>query len=307
MGNKYFNEISIRSMNLSDIEKENISKIEINKLTNLNDLEIELLFTNPVIGVTANGSQIYRPINQTFRHNQEMIFAGCSQTHGDHIAPPLAKNGNHEQIWGFLVAKKMGYDAINLGVGAEGAYRIVQRLFGHFSYYGNPKTLLCLFPDMYRFISPKDDINMIAKRPYGTYKFLEGTFHAGGDVNDIPSFSKKPHKKEDVISPFVPIFYNIQAINMLEQYCKSSGINLIWGSWDPNTNRIIRTMRSHDLNLFRYYINLDDNGASWDEKECHLELYNKYPSLYAAGIDGQHMGMHRHAHIAETFIKKLNK
>lgn len=293
MSNKYFNSAKFKK-GFDDLKK-------------LTDMEIELLLTDTPGDKLVRVNNIYRPIDQEFKQNQDMIFAGCSQTHGDHICPPLAINGSHEQIWGFLVAKELNLDSINLGVGADSIYRIVQRLIAHFKVYGNPKMLLCLFPDPYRFFSPIDKDNLIGKRPYGTFSFLEATFHGDRDVNELPKFSKKPYNKEDVIPKIIPIFFNIQSIHMIEQYCKSSGIKFLWGSWDKDTNIIVKQVKVNDTNVFNNFIDLDEDAIDWNTIDCHKQIYDKYPSLYSMGIDNQHMGMHRHAHIAEKLIKEIQK
>lgn len=302
--NKYFNDQTFKSLN---VNKEFEPHCELFDLEDLYNMEVELLLLNPLVPQDSEKNPIYRPPTQIFKNNQELIFAGCSQTHGDHICPPLAKNGSHEMIWGFRVAKDLGLDAINLGIGAEGIYRIVQRLISHFKHYGNPKTLLCLFPDPYRFTSPKDKKNLIGKFTSGTYEFLEGTFHTANDVQSIPAFAKRPYVKEEVISRMIPLFFNMQAVHVLEQYCDSSGIKFLWGSWDPNTNRIAKAMRYYNKDNFKYFIDLDENGVDWKTTDCHKEIYDQYPTLFEVGIDSQHMGMHRHAHIAESFKKVLQK
>ncbi len=301
--NKYFNEKIFEKFKIGKYNK------DFDYLKNLTNIDIELLFLNLPVDQNLKGEKepIYRPAVQEFKKNQEMIFSGCSQTHGDHICPPLVKSGSHEQIWGFLVAKKMNLDAINLGIGAEGIYRIIQRLISHFEAYGNPKTLLCLFPDPYRFTSPRDSDNLTANRPSGTYPFLQGTFHGSMDVKDLPLFSKKPYKKEEVIPKMIPLFFNMQSLNMIEQYCKSSGIKFLWGSWSDETNQLIKAIKAHHSTAFPSFVDLDKNIIDWKSIECHSDIYNKYPSLYSSGIDGWHMGMHRHAHIAESFIEVLSK
>ena len=304
--NQYFNESMLKSIGISFERDGHWYESELKDLIPLLNMEVELLLTNPFVEESKNHS-IYRPENQIFKKDQELVFAGCSQTHGDHISPPLAKQGDHNQIWGFLVAEALGLDAVNLGVGAEGCYRIVQRLFGYFATYGNPKTLICLFPDMYRLTTPKDENNLVALKPYGTFKFLEGTFHSAQNIRSTPQFSKKPYKKEDVISRFVPLFFNIQAIHMLDQYCKSSGIKFMWGSWDPTTNAMVRLMKAGGSKSFKSYVDLDKHSVNWEDVDCHKEIYDKYPDLYLNGIDGQHMGMHRHAHIAEGFAERFSQ
>jgi hypothetical protein len=304
--NMYFNRDVFGDMDISFELGSPHYGSELEDFLSMWDKDIELLMLNKSMSQKDfKNNPIYRPVEQEFKRNQELIFSGCSQTHGDHISPPLVEDGSHKQIWGFLVAEELSLDAINLGVGAEGVYRIIQRLYAHFRDYGAPKTVLCLFPDLYRFTSPRDPENLLGAKPAGTYAFLEGTFHSRYNAYPLPEYSKKPYKKEEVMSRLVPLFYNIQAISMFEQYCDAAGIKFIWGSWDMNTNIIIEKMKEYNFNHFKYFINLDKDGIDWNDTNCHKGIYDLYPKVYAYGIDKQHMGMHRHAHIAKHFVEKI--
>jgi hypothetical protein len=66
-------------------------------------------------------------------------------------------------------------------------------------------------------------------------------------------------------------------------------------------------MKMHNSKSFSGFIDLDKGSVDWKTTDCHKDIYDKYPKLYSVGIDGQHIGMHRHAHIAENFIEELQK
>lgn len=247
---------------------------------------------------TQNG---YSKDYQDFQNNQELIFSGCSQTNGEHISLPMVENGDCTKIWGFQVANYFKMSSINLGLAGESIYTIVQKLFAHFNKYGNPKILLCLFPDPYRLTLPRDNEILISKN-INKDAIIETSY----SDNQRPAFSKKPHYKEHVMSDLIPIWLNMQSIIMLEQYCKSSNIKFIYGSWSEETESLIK---NSNLTRLTYSNFLDLNSKSWTEESlnCHLDLKNKYTNIFDFGIDGKHMGIHRHTHIAELFIKELSK
>ena len=290
--NDYFNDLVFNNLN--------ITNLDMNSLKSLSNRDIEELITNPLVKQSHGNHQ---PSNQTFKNNQEIIFTGCSETQGYYVCGSKEEN-MHKHIWGFVLSGKLGFDSINLGIGGQGAYRIIQRLFSHFKEYGNPKNLFCLFPDPYRFTSPKDNEILVTRSADTGNNFLQSTHHGYKYVKNGIQFIKKPFFKEDVIPKNFPLFFNFQAISTLEQYCQSSGINLLWGSWDPNTNDIVKIIKSHNENEFKSFVDLSFNDFHIADKECHSELYNEKPEIYTYGLDKKHMGIHAHRHIADKFFKE---
>lgn len=293
--NKYFNEQSLGKA--KDLNP------DIKILTSLSDKEVELMFMNPLVSQQYMG---HRPFIQEFKNNQELIFAGCSETQGHYICEGNDSNEMYKKIWGFVFAKELNLDPINLGIGGESAYRIIQRLFGHFKEYGNPKNLVCLFPDPYRLTVPKQEYFLIAKKPYAG-NFLQNTHHNYPTVESNIRYVKKPFFKEDVIAPMVPSFLNFQAISTLEQYCNQSGINFMWGSWHEDTNVIIKIINENTNSYYKNFVNVSHNSYKVKDTHCHEELYKESGDLYESGSDNFHLGTHGHTHIAEKFIKEYKK
>jgi hypothetical protein len=280
--------------------------------------EEEILFI--VSGDDGVRKTRHRPQNQEFKNNQDLIFSGCSQTHGDHISPPLVKDGNHEKIWGFLVSDHLKVDATNLGVLGYSAYSIVNSLLYHFSIYGNPQVLMCLFPDLWRFQGPKDKgikpTNLKKKDDVIQRSFHEPEYQAFG--SEMPQYSKSPHFLQEILPPAYPLYYNLQSMLLLEQYCKSNNIKYVYATWHTNSEQVI--LESKELykkhRQKEIYTNfITTNCGDWNDYSpefknnltCHKELQKSYPNLFEIGYDKLHMGMHRHAHIAEYFIKGLEE
>ena len=260
----------------------------------------------------------YNPKDQVFK-NYDFIFSGCSQTHGDHISKPLVPYGDYTKVWGFQMADKMKIDTINLGMGGDSAYLIVQKLINYFSLYGNPKTLACLMPDFFRFQFPPSS-GMVNIKESNNTKIIKKSFHRSNDIaSKTPEFSKKPHIVEHVIPQVWTIYYNSQAILMLEQYCKSNNIKFVWGTWHKESEFIIKKMNTlfNDLKQKNLYNNfVETECEKWNNFAvqpqtgshlgCHEELKQSSPKIFSIGADGMHMGTHRHAHISEIFMKALN-
>jgi hypothetical protein len=294
--NKYFNNFIFNKLNINDLD--------MHDLKSLSDEDIEILITNPLVKQSHGNHQ---PAKQVFKNNQEMIFTGCSETQGYYIRSTEEGKNMHKHIWGFDLSDMLGFDSVNLGIGGESAYRIIQRLLSHFKEYGNPKNLFCFFPDPYRFTSPKDDEVLVALRSYSSSNFLQNTHHNHECVSQDKKYIKKPYFKEDVISKNLPLFFNFQAISTLEQYCEASEINFLWGSWHPNTNDIVKIIKSHNDNEFKSFIDLSFNDFHIDDIECHPELYIESPELYTWGSDKRHIGIHGHKHVADKFFKAYSR
>lgn len=257
--------------------------------------------------------------------NQPLVFAGCSQTFG--VGVP------EEMIWGNQLANKLNEKCINISTPGASVQWIVQRLFSYFANYEKPKYLFCLFPDFYRMLVATNKNLLLShsndqKLPHIPI-VQQAHLKNAEPIEDRPKYSKKPHVFSDVLPLELPFFLSCQHIHMLEQYCKSNNIKLIWSSWDFSTNRVIGHFKEK-FNIFNNYIPIDSN--SWSEvneqhflfenseaaemfngkntiKNCHKELEKKYSYCFSVGADLEmgrpHMGVHRHTHIAENFYEKV--
>jgi hypothetical protein len=136
-----------------------------------------------------------------FKTGLEILFAGCSHTFGSGL--PV------EATWPYMVAAEAKTE--NYGVMAKPGFsiqRIVSDIYSFTKEYGNPKVILCNFPDLYRhtFITP---------RPYEALTII----------------SKEHSKGISPIPDHYSVFLNISAISSLETFCKNAGIKLIWTFW----------------------------------------------------------------------------
>lgn len=278
---------------------------------------------DPVQSYDLNGLGYRGP---EFSSNIDFLFAGCSFTYG--LGIPEAG------IWGSIIAKQKGLTYNNVSMNGASIPWIVRELFAYFKKYGNPKTLLCLFPGLTRvFLASNPDILKGKDNPVdpGT-EDLTGiksvvSFDIGhlGDMSKRPSYSKKPHSFEDVASIDMVALVAMQNIRMLEQYCNSSGIEFLWSTWDGTFSDIIENQGLYEAYDFSRYVSMEE--ALWAKKsdpeaeerfyidqssrrsceelhgekdckcyiECHEEFRSIYPESFGLGTDNPDFKFHAHS------------
>lgn len=254
----------------------------------------------------------YRPKNQDLNKNYELVFSGCSQTHGDHIVPPLVSFGDHNYIWGFQVANKYNKEALNLGMGGWSAEAIHKGLMNHFQKNGNPKVLLVLYPDFGR-MSFVDNQKIKSEYSLNQIELVQHFFIKPLDEIKYEKFSKSPHDAHTVL-PWTQAFYrNLQSILILSQYCKDNNIYFKYFSWDHASNVILKLLKKYFSEYSNYLepdvLNILQMKHIYSNLNivCHEDIKNEYPSeIWHEGIDKEHIGIHQHIHIAEQFIKEID-
>jgi hypothetical protein len=264
----------------------------------------------------------------------DLVFAGCSYTFGLGIP--------EETIYGSLIASNYGYSYNNLSLPGKSVTWIVRNLFLYFKKYGNPKKLICLFPNFSR-QQIVSDANILK----GTDHEVDGPLwvtdihHSDASLgySTKPKYSKMPHSALDVLGPETGIYDSFQHIYMLEQYCLAANIELHWTSWDVGNNRMLSALQKEhnyfrnfvefDLNSWTteietnslgkevacrdYYCTYEDGSNKKIKTNCHEDLLAKYEKWFYRGTDTKHgvsnahKGVHFHAHLAEGFIKAIDK
>lgn len=265
--------------------------------------------------------------------NAELVVAGCSFTFGSGVS--------EERSWGSLVAQGLGLPLTNLGVSSWSTQAIIYNLFAYFKEYGNPKRLLCLFPDDSRALLP-----MVR----GAFEHRDWVTNNGEDFmllsvmipprtnpeqrpySDRAKYSKQPHDWEDIL-PVELITHNyFQNIHMLQSYCDAAGIEFIWSTWYKplayGLESPVGGRPAYEHHGLSSYLPLHSSSWEWDysvngggmvdsilteaklaDVSCHSDLAEADGDNFYIGSDGAgklvHWGSHKHAHIAEKFIEKL--
>jgi hypothetical protein len=257
----------------------------------------------------------YRSVE--FSSGIESLFAGCSHTWGFGLP--------YDSMWPSIVSKNIGSSFNNIGFPGMSVSRIVQMIFSYCREFGNPKNIFVMFPNIDRFMLPK------------TTGFLENKNHRYTQICDLqldydyrtvkdkPKYFKTPLFLEEIVTEDIAIWSSLQSIQMLEQYCKSSGIRLIWASWQKDFNDLINIFKNNTY----YFDHIDIKPEEWFQNEpyseekftendidCHSELKNNNNTYYwnlggdrEAKSEGAtpHFGAHRNIHIAEYFINKYRE
>jgi hypothetical protein len=298
---------------------------------------LDEIFSNDSLGLPKYSAVLDRDTSQEYNLNKngfrsleitstpDLVVAGCSFTFGMGVPADLA--------WGGLLARKLGEDYYNISVPGISIQQIVRYLFDYFRKYGNPKNLVCLFPDASRLTIPVNE-NILIANTGKNYPTLVKNAHLS--INKLPlsiraKYAKRPYVVEDIIPMDVPLYYSMQSINMLSQYCRSNNINFIWGTWHSGFESAIEHLKirySYDdfvylgmnkwthtkKNDYKYLLHdnskcpdCNNNLACSLHLTCHYDLHEKYGDLYYLGTDinmgkgKAHCGVHTHAHIAEAF------
>jgi len=252
------------------------------------------------LGEITDPSRYYYLNSHGFRGKEitgkeDILIGGCSFTFGSGVP--------EEKIWGIQVANNMSLSYVNLGYPGASVLSIINSIFAYFKEYGNPKILICLFPDLDRIQLPVDNKIWTSKSD----KLNEdlARIFLGEHHHNLPKYSKAPHNIEDVMPLSVPRWISIKYIQILEQYCRSSNIKFIWSTWD---NRFLSPLLKS--NEFEYLINTESIDKELNYK-CHAELKDSFPDIFdhgsdiEYGLDRAHWGVHMHTHYADYFQKAL--
>lgn len=274
--------------------------------------------------------------SEEFEKNTEILFSGCSNTFGAGI--PL------EHLWTKIVADKFNVKHQNLGVPGSSTMLMVSNLFEYFRIYGNPKILICLFPDPYRtfriknykygytnhdsekdFLLSKDEDYFFNENNY-----FENLQHVHREM-DGPSIIKLPTPIENITQPDTSYYLSMMSINILEQYCRSNNIEFIWSSWEAHHLNSLKLIQARNPERFPGMIDVEFDRWHRDLKnmieyyydvfpktnrieiKCHESLFDYNPDLFHFGFDRHngpadiHWGSHRHEHIADKFINAIFK
>jgi hypothetical protein len=266
-----------------------------------------------------------------FVEPRDFIFAGCSFTYGHGVVK--------EGIWGNIVSERLGLKSYNLGKTGRSTASIINEIFNYCRIYGNPKIIMCLFPDFLR------------KELYVNKNNISANFHSDDDVQIVDllltrqeemKYSKKPHEIVNIYPKEAAIVEAIRMIKILEMYCNTNNIKLLWSTWEEGQMDMISKNLSK-FNNFKNFVKLNLNGwhahkeddmmerfhDNADGQQCHktnsnpcntyTDCHSDLREIYGSNFDipfdrdldsteGRshgHLGVHVHVHWAESFLKAL--
>lgn len=290
-----------------------------------------------LVGSSLDYSNIFTDIEWEPKYNlygldqskhYEYIFAGCSETEGSYLASELKLADiehykrvlNYSEfskyVWGNVLGDELGLEGLNLSFGGASAFAMIDRFISYCSTNGSPKVAAMLLPPLTTRIHTAQDFSRFqidpADQEYSTVVLV-----AAGRISEN-KYSRVPHLITDVLPPVHMLYHNIRMIKILESYCSAAGINLAYSTWSYESHYIlsqaneVATIFGLDI-PFKGYV--DTSPDLWrrvrphdipgEISDCHQELLKDTALLFWRGSDGEHMGTHRHAHVAEILATKL--
>jgi hypothetical protein len=272
-----------------------------------------------------------------FTSAADIVALGCSYTFGEGV--PIGAT------WADFVSRSLNLTLHNLGSSGKGVPFEINCFFDYVKKFGNPKIVLCLLPDFIRMeissrshqMRPEKDQRNNGKIPgidedekIITYSICPLSSYEGRDT-----YFKTPVTAEQIFPLETAQMLSIQYIKMLEAYCNSNNIKLIWTTWSIGQN--IWLNENKDKGYFTNYFHFDEIG--WHQRvedlgkdilcnkfhargsECNTQFqcHEKYRDEYETGFDiatdvkisvkaslNGHSGVHKHIHWAEFFVKEIN-
>lgn len=276
-----------------------------------------------------------------FKKNQDILISGCSHTFGMGL--------DESSIWGVMLAKEMQLDYDNIAIPGFSVDAIVNNIFAYIKEYGSPKYIFIVFPHFDRMVLPENPERFI-----GTYHINNDNYKLAFshlDARDfslpLPSYSRIPHKMNEVIPYEFTYWIAMQSIHKLEMLCDALNINLFYGTWSYENTKTIKHFKNKNQNFFKYFVDLDNN-FEWlefinmnDENvtsfvksiysmndidhpevsiynngyvDCHIEYFDSNRDCFFYATDkhpvptkSRHFGLHRHLHFKDAFIKSVKE
>ena len=202
-------------------------------------------------------TEYYMPDLYTYKYNShgfrsiefspevDILTAGCSFTFGSGLP--------FEYTWSQQLQRKITNKKIaTISSPGYSTQKIISYIFKYFKSIGNPKMIICLLPDFYRFLF----LEKVSNKMVSHYK----------QIHQNSTLDKK--FKQQIKSSSPPMnwgyYINYEYILMLEQYCESNDIKLIWSTWDTDEafdhdkNNIFHEIGFNNVHeslrdIFKYY------------------------------------------------------
>lgn len=251
-----------------------------------------------------------------FSTKPEIVALGCSITLGQGLPVELR--------WTDILSKKLNKSIGNISYSGGSAAQVISSFFGMIDKYEyKPEYVIANFP------------------PFERFYFIDGN---GEKMKDY-WLGNKPRKTKDhapwdygATIPYEWVYYNnLNHIKMLEVFCKSNGIKLIWSTWtnalskeheafliNNFDNYVIDTVKKQFPPHFEFYVNPKEVDGllqfykmnNWDSIGCHQEESLGHPDVFDYGYDYHkigkaidrdvtrtpHPGYHKHLHWAEFYF-----
>ena len=148
-----------------------------------------------------------------------VVFAGCEFT--------IPMDIKYEDGWAYKIHNEFYKDKcnfINISYPGVDSDRLIYNILKYINLYGKPSKLFILMPEIIRAYGWWPEAKGFKPKMYRQ--------HSGGTEHNLMA---EPH---DLPVELLALKY-IQSIVFLNQYCKDTGIDLVYTSWDSQTNEFL--------------------------------------------------------------------
>lgn len=233
-----------------------------------------LTFGEKKQGVVAANNFLYSLNNYGHRSEDfkkrtdklNILFSGCSFTFGESL--PYKQNWSGK-LYNKIKLKYNVDDYYSLSFLGGSTELIVFNIFMYCKEFGNPDVIFLLIPDSGRKVSWNQDLNQ-----YENYA----------------------NPNEDEYGRRMSLLRSFYNISMLEQYCFTNKISLIWSSWmDDDCKNFYEKLKSNtfiSLNNYKVLSNATND-------------YEKNDFYYKIGRDKLHPGLHYSDGLANIFYNEF--
>lgn len=248
----------------------------------------------------------------------EIIVLGCSITLGQGMPQELR--------WSDLLSNQLETSIGNISYSGAAINKNVSSFLGMVHQYQYiPRTVIAHFANFERFYFVDPHATSMQDW-YINHKQKKTKASAPWDYEEI--------------LPYEWVYYqNLDHIKMLEAFCESNGINLMWTTWSNNLSEeqesfivdnfryyVKDTVKEQFPKDFEFYVGPDSVDKlkphyemhDWENIKCHNEYKEKYPEIFdhaydyhkikghwGPGAHWPHPGLHKHLHIADFWYTHL--
>lgn len=253
-----------------------------------------------------------------FSTKPRVVALGCSITLGQGLPVELR--------WSDILSRKIGEPIGNISYSGGSISQIVSSFIGMIRQYSyTPEHVICNFAPLDRF------------------------YFISGDGNSLKDYAPKSNRKVKDYAPWdyastIPYewaYYNsLNYLQILETFCKSSNIKLIWSTWsNALTDKQENFLKTNFDNYvpdpvrklfppnFEFFIDSkDESGLSkfykmkgWSKENCHYKDYLDHLDIFDYAYDyhkiGEapdkkltrtpHPGLHKHLHWSDFYYQEF--
>ena len=217
-----------------------------------------------------------KPLKKFNKNEINIIYAGCSITYGEGVY--------EKEMWTTILTNKiqsLNSDKIvngnNIAYPGASIKAIIKNLLGAIQITGNPNYIFISFPPVSR------DLFYSKGRGQFINCFVHDFIHQDPLDTSI-RYNQNFSYENNLLTATTIIF-------LLEEFCKSSNIKLIWGTWDENDNETFQKINfSNYLKINKKY---EDNAIKTDSLNWEI------------GKDGVHPGAKWHLGLANYIFDSL--